>query len=75
MKLTKAQYLALVDLSEWDHASAWSLGISITTMESLSNKGFVEPAADKQDLTCKSRMSPWRITPAGRDALAREGEE
>lgn len=67
MKLTKAQYLALVDFSEFKlrpWATPHQLRLSITPIKKLRQLGLLEASR-----SFDGRLVSYRITDAGRNAL------
>lgn len=68
MKLTKAQYFALVDLAGVERATPYELGIPVSVFRNLWKKGLAASIAGS------GAHSVWFITLAGRAALSQEGE-
>ncbi len=67
-KLTRSMRSVLLTLAQFKTASAYSMGVSLTTVEALSNRGLIEPVGNGH--YAFPRSGAWQITDAGRAIVA-----
>lgn len=71
MRLTKAQEKALHSVGMEDGATAYTARVKLNTLYALEERGLVRGTRGLGSMAFPQSSIIWRLTPAGRAALAK----